>query len=157
MPGALNDQMNAQIATLSGLTPAQLKERWRELYKREPPRRIGRSLLMRAIAYRVQERALGGLKPATRRLLKRIAEKPRAEFPLKPARARVASVGTVLLREWRGIEHEVSVLERGVIYREQRYRSLSAVARVITGCRWSGPLFFGLRSRSNRESDDAEC
>ena len=93
--------------------------------------------MIRAVAYQLQERAFGGLTAATRRRLTGAAPSAR------PSRA--ARPGTVLLREWQGVTHQVTVIEEGVLYRGERHRSLSAVARVITGSRWSGPLFFGLK------------
>jgi hypothetical protein len=88
----------------------------------------------------------GGLKPATQRVLDRIAE-GRLENALKRTPNQSASAGTVLIRRWRGVAHRVIVVDHGVIYRERGYKSLSEVARGITGARWSGPLFFGLKHR----------
>ena len=153
---AHGDQAAGDLAVVARLTMAELKERWRSLYETNPPRRIGRGLLMCAIAYRLQKRALGGLKPSTRRLLERLAGEAGCGQPLNLAAAPPAAAGTVLMREWQGITHEVTVLERAVLYRKKQYRSLSEVARLITGCRWSGPLFFGLRSKSRRENNDGK-
>ena len=100
---------------------------------------------MRGIAYRLQEKALGGLKPSTRRLLQRIATDAHERRATLSTSAPRLKPGAVLLREWHGTTHQVSVLADGVRFRGKRYRSLSQVARVITGSRWSGPLFFGLR------------
>jgi Protein of unknown function (DUF2924) len=148
---AQRGQVAKQLAVLPKLTMAELKERWRSFYGTNPPPRIGRGLLTRAIAYRLQEQAFGGLKPSTRRLLERLAATAQ---PLNLAPTQ--SVGTVLVREWQGVTHEVTVLERGVLYRKKRHRSLSEVARLITGCRWSGPLFFGLRSKASGEGEDGK-
>ena len=106
---------------------------------------FGRTLLLQVIVYRLQERALGGLKPTTPRLLERIAKNPAkfaAEYRSK------ASAGTVLIQERRGVTHQVTMLDHNVVYRGRRYQSLSEIARSITGTRWSGPVFFGLRSRA---------
>jgi hypothetical protein len=108
--------------------------------------RFSRDLLMRAVAYRMQDRLLGGLKPATRRLFERVSQNARARQPIRIAPARKLAPGAPLIREWGGTKHQVTVLEKGVMFRGKPYRSLSEVARVITGNRWSGPLFFGLRS-----------
>jgi DUF2924 family protein len=126
---------------------AELKQQWRALYNSEPPLRISRELLTRAVAYRIQEQLHGGLKPSTRRLLMRIANDGRSGQPLKLAPAAPAPAGTVLMREWRGVTHEVRVLDRGVLYKRRRYRSLTEVAKLITGAHWNGPQFFGLRSK----------
>ena len=150
------NQVAAELGVLAKLTMMELKERWRSLYKTQPPRRIGRGLLTRAVAYRLQERALGGVKPSTKRLLERLVRNASSGQSLSLAAAPPTSAGTVLIREWQGITHEVTVLDRGVLYRKQQYRSLSEVARLITGCRWSGPLFFGLRSQGDGESKDGK-
>jgi hypothetical protein len=96
---------------------------------------------MRAVAYKMQERVYGGLPPSIRRML--LAEPGASQGRKSPRRA---SIGTVLLREWRGKTHQVTIGEEGVLYRGKRYRSLSEVARIITGTRWSGPAFFGLKN-----------
>jgi hypothetical protein len=137
-----------RLASLSGLDGESLKERWRIVYRREPPPRVSESLLLQAIAYRLQEKALGGLKPSTRRLLLRVASDAATDQTTNTESARRLKPGAVLLREWHGVTHQATVLEVGVRFRGQRYRLLSEVARVITGARWSGPLFFRLKSGS---------
>jgi hypothetical protein len=109
-----------------------------------PSREIGRSFLTRAIAYRLQEKAFGGVKPSTRRLLAQTAEEAATGSSKRP-QTRMAQPGTILVREWQGAAHRVTMLEDGVSFNGKRYRSLSEVAREITGSRWSGPRFFGLR------------
>lgn len=111
------------------------------------PRRVGRALLLRTIAYRLQEKAFAGLKPSTLRILDRVADNRSKDAP-QYIPQRPASAGTVLIREWRGVRHRVTVFDDEVIYRDRRYKSLSEVARAITGSRWSGPLFFGLKNRA---------
>jgi hypothetical protein len=143
-----SDQVTLEIAALAGLTVKQLKGRWRSLYGAEPLRYISRELLTGAVAYRLQERAFGGLKPVTRRLLERVGGVHASKLPIPTRCGRQATAGTVLVREWHGISHRVSVLDNGVSYRGQRFQSLSEVARLITGSRWSGPRFFGLNRRS---------
>ena len=96
--------------------------------------------MIRAVAYKIQERMFGGLPASTRRML--LGESVAARTP---GPSRQVGPGTVLLREWQGTTHQVIVGEDGVLYRGQRYRSLSKVARLITGSRWSGPAFFGLK------------
>ena len=142
-----------EIAALSDATVADLKRRWRSLYGTEPPSRISRELLTRALAYRLQERGFGGLKPSTRRLLERVGEGGSFSQVMRVGSHRKAAAGTVLIREWQGTSHRVSVLDDAVIYRGRRYKSLSEVARVITGTRWSGPLFFGLKGRAKEASN----
>ncbi len=150
-----SNQLAREIAGLSSLSVKHLKERWRSLYSTEPPPRISRELLTRALAYRLQERALGGLKPSTLRLLERISKSPTSRDSVRIVPARKTAPGTVLIREWQGSRHQVTVLDNGVSYRGQRYRSLSEVARAITATRWSGPMFFGLKARAEKVSDGA--
>jgi DUF2924 family protein len=147
-------RLSAEIALLESLDLDQLRARWKILYETEAPPRFSRDLLMRAVAYRMQERVLGGLKPATRRQFERISQDARARRPIRVAPVRQLAPGALLIREWRGTKHQVTVLESGVMFRGKQYRSLSEVARVITGNRWSGPLFFGLKARPKEVSGD---
>ena len=127
---------------LTGLERAsrhRLAEHWAEYFGAPPPPRTSRSLMIRAVAYKMQERALGGLSAATRRLLS-------GQEPAPVRRRRTLSPGTVLIREWHGIGHQVTIIDKGVRYRGEPYRSLSEVARRITGTRWSGPRFFGVKA-----------
>jgi hypothetical protein len=141
-----------EVAELGRLDLSALKQQWRTLYRTEAPVRVGRALLLHAVAYRLQEKALGGIKSSTRRLLERAAQESGNRRPAAPVLKPETRPGTVLIREWHGVSHRVTVLEDGVLLRGARYRSLSEVARKITGTRWSGPRFFGLRA-SATESD----
>jgi hypothetical protein len=147
--GANRGSLASDLARLPDLDRLTLMEQWRKLYRTEPPARIGNNFLISAIACRLQEQALGGLKPSTQRYLAGIAGD--ASGSTGPNEKKVTAPPTVLkpgarlLREWHGITHEVVVLEDGVMFKGKRYRSLSEVARTITGTRWSGPLFFGVR------------
>jgi hypothetical protein len=145
-------RISTEIAALTDLSVRELKDRWRSVYGAEPPLRSSRRLLLSAIAYRIQERALGGLKPSVRRLLERASGHTGSRQSSRTRPVTRATTGTVLIRDWQGKSHHVTVLDRGVLYRKKNYRSLSQVARVITGCRWSGPLFFGLRGRAKERS-----
>jgi Protein of unknown function (DUF2924) len=135
-----------ELVELRALDLAALKQRWRVLYRTEVPAHIGQALLLRAVAYRLQEKALGGLKSSTRRLLERVAEDNLRRRSTNEMPGTRVTPGTVLIREWHGVSHRVTVLGDGVLLRGARYRSLSEVARKITGSRWSGPRFFGLRA-----------
>ena len=146
------EALDGAVAALSALDAPALKQHWVTLGGAAPPPGLSRRLLIRALAYRLQERACGGLTPATRRLLLHLADDAAAARPARPAGA--VTPGTVLVREWHGTSHRVTVLETACWWRGGRYRSLSAVARAITGTRWSGPRFFGLhRSRAQRTAD----
>jgi hypothetical protein len=127
-----------ELNGLSRLSRHSLSARWAALYGRAPPPRTSRALMIRAVAYKMQELVHGGLSAASRRAL--------AGGGIAPAAPEVRP-GTVLLREWRGVTHQVTIIEEGVVYRGKLHRSLSAVARIITGSRWSGPSFFGLKAK----------
>ena len=142
----MSSPVDRQIAALQALDISALRTAWGEAFGRPPPRRIRRGLLLLGLAYHVQVQAFGGLRPATRRRLARVADDIRAgRIPSAPLIT--IKPGTRLLREWQGVTHQVIVIEGGVQYRGETWASLSAVAREITGTRWSGPLFFGLKGR----------
>lgn len=136
----------SELAALSSLDRQALLDKWRTIYGTEPPYKIRNNFLIRAIAYRMQEQAMGGLKPATRRFLEKVLQDnvngKKTSVPTTRAKP-----GTRLLREWHGITHEVLILEEGIIFKGKKYKSLSEVARHITGTKWSGPLFFGLKKK----------
>jgi hypothetical protein len=148
-PAIGREELATEIASLSKLGIDELRERWRAMFGNAPSQDISRSFLTRAIAYRLQEKVFGGLKPSTQRLLAEFAHD--GANGSAAAGSRIVQSGAVLVREWRGISHQVRVLEKGFSFRGKRYRSLSQVAREITGTQWSGPLFFGLK-RSQEES-----
>ena len=144
-----------EIERLRKATPSDLKERWRTLYGSEPPGRISRDLLVRALAYRIQEQALGGLKPSTRRLLAKVAADASARRPILLAPEPDLKPGTVLLREWHGTRHQVIFREDGIVLNGKTYKSLSQVAYRITGTKWSGPRFFGLNAKRQEQTNGA--
>jgi hypothetical protein len=148
------EELAAEILSLPKLDIDKLRERWKAIYGKASSREIGRSFLTRAISYRLQERVYGGLKPSTCRLLARAVEGTATGSSKRP-QTRMAQSGTILIREWQGIAHRVTMLDDGVSFNGKRYRSLSEVAREITGSRWSGPRFFGLRSQNTENSHAA--
>jgi hypothetical protein len=123
----------------------ELKNRWRGLYDTSPPPKIHRSLLLAAIAHRMQENVLGALKSSGRRHLIQAVNQPAAPQCSAHSSSRCPRAGTVLVRDWGGVTHQAQVLEDGILFRRQRYQSLSAVARTITGARWSGPRFLAFK------------
>jgi hypothetical protein len=131
------------IERLPGMSTEELKREWQRVHGSSAPGGLSRDLLQRAIAWRIQERRLGGPDKALQRQLLASSDQP-GKTPRSPASVEPRP-GTRLYREWRGIVHQVDATEAGYLYREVRYKTLSEVARVITGTRWSGPLFFGLR------------
>jgi hypothetical protein len=133
------------LARLLVLDLDELRAEWCRLYKADACPRLSRELLVRAVAYRVQELAFGGLSPEPQRHLRKIAQDVKVNGVAR-LRARPAlQPGTRLMREWRRRNYEVVVLDDGFSWQGKHYRSLSAVARTITGTAWSGPLFFGLK------------
>jgi hypothetical protein len=133
------------LSRLPTLEIGELRKQWRGLYKTQAPANLSRELLLRAVAYRMQEVALGGLRPARQRQLRQVAQQfKQTGAPNTPARPALKP-GTRLIREWQRRTHDVLVLDDGFSWQGTRYRSLSAIARKITGTAWSGPLFFGLK------------
>ena len=143
------------LSRLPKLDIRELREEWRVLYKTDVSPHLSGELLIRALAYRIQEVALGGLSPELQRQLRQIAvELKQTGEAAKRFRPQLKP-GTRLIREWQGRTYEVVVLDDGFCWQGTQYRSLSAIARKITGTAWSGPLFFGLkqnRSASRRSS-----
>ena len=137
--------LEATIRELADLPRPDLTERWRQLYRTAPPKGISRPLLTRAVAYGMQVKRTGGLKPAVRRQLRKVADGGSARAAANLKTARIAP-GMRLSREWNGSSHLVEAVDGGFVWNGKRYGSLSAVARAITGARWSGPRFFGLES-----------
>jgi hypothetical protein len=135
----------SELANLPALDRRALIEQWRILFGTESPVGISNNLLIHAIAHRMQEQVLGGLKPATRRFLEKAAENNAFRQQILPMIS--IKPGTRLLREWHGVTYEVIIMEDGVQCDGKLYHSLSEVARSITGARWSGPLFFGLKQQ----------
>ncbi len=140
-----------QITELETMTLADLRERWRELYGTEPPG-YSRTHLAKRLAYRVQELAYGGLSDVARAKLREHVEADTGRVrPLERRKNKddMPVVGTRLIREWHGERYEVTVVQSGFEFDGRRYRSLTAVAKAITGAHWNGRKFFGLPPRSN--------
>jgi hypothetical protein len=142
------------LSRLPELNLGELRQHWRALYKADASPQLSRELLVRAVAYRMQEVALGGLRPQRQRQLRQVAlqlkQAGAANIPSGPE----LKPGTRLVREWQGRTYDVLVLDGGFSWQDTHYRSLSALARTITGTAWSGPLFFGLKPNrpANRRS-----
>ena len=136
----------SELTRLEGLAILELRQEWRRLHQTPPPMRLSRDILLRGIAYKLQERALGGLSKST---LHKLQSSDSDGQPMRKSQRRPSASfkpGTRLVREWHDVTHTVIILADGVEWRGQRYRSLSVVAREITGARWSGPRFFGLKA-----------
>jgi hypothetical protein len=148
-------EVEAELARLPNMPIVDLRKRYTEVFRAYPPKAFGPDLLRRSIAYRIQEKAYGGLSRSTARLLdqlvKAYSKKPtgRIEIPrrIKP--------GSVLVREWKGTSHRVMIVADGFAYDGRTFASLSEIATLITGTKWNGPKFFGLRPRKIEVSRDA--
>jgi DUF2924 family protein len=145
------DALDREIARLRGLDPGQLRARWHTLFRRRAPPHLPRHLLFRILAYRLQADRLGDLDADTRRLLDRIGSGSLDETEQLVAHRNGSRTelraGTLLTREWEGHLERVMVLADGFSWNGKTYPSLSQVAFAITGSRWNGPRFFGLRDK----------
>lgn len=129
------------LSMLSDMTYVTLKEKWRGVYASPPPRGLSRRLLIYGIAYQIQVKAFGGLKPLVKQALRDTA----GQKARKEKASRILPPGTRLMREWRGTVHVVDVTADGLIWNGRCFRSLSAIANHITGTQWNGYRFFGLK------------
>lgn len=139
--------VEAELADLSKAPIRELRKRYHKVFDKLPPPAFGPDLLRRTIAYRLQERMYGGLSARDRRELAANMKLTRGGSSKKAAVSRRIKMGSVLVREWNGKTHKVTIITDGFLYHDQKYSTLSAIAREITGTRWNGPRFFGLRSR----------
>ena len=149
----MNDPVLARLAALKTTPTPQLKEQWRQLFEGEPPA-FNRRYLESRLAYRIQELAYGGLKTETVRRLEKLGEEldgGRVDVRKRPANDRPIS-GTRLIRDYQGVEHCVTVRDDDFEYQGRPYKSLSAIARAITGTQWNGVVFFGLRSSGRKQA-----
>lgn len=145
------DPIPARLAALKMAPAAELKKQWGALFDSAPPP-FNRRYLESRLAYRIQELAYGGLKPETVRRLERLGEeldggdrtKSRVRADLMPI------TGTRLIREYQGVEHVLTVTTDGFEWQGRPYKSISAIARAITGTRWNGWVFFGLKNHRSR-------
>jgi hypothetical protein len=149
-------EITVELARLSALTIFELRGEWRRLYRTPPPMRFSRDLLTRGITYRLQERSLGGLSNSIICKLQRLNTGSLYGDPRKSAPPISLKTGTRLVREWRGVTHSVLVHADGFEWNGKRHRSLTIIAREITGAHWSGPRFFGLRKCAGGSAESAE-
>ncbi len=154
----MNTDTSAHIAELQQLPMRDLRDRWRALIGTDPPR-YNRGFLVRRLAYRIQELAYGGLSQAARARMEELLTQagcselgsPQTKKQLARGRREMPVIGTRLIREWNGQPHEVTAVPGGFAYRGRRYRSLTAIAELITGTHWNGPAFFGVRASAGKE------
>lgn len=134
----MRETIAERLADLMSMSLPDLRANWERAFARPAPRHLSRDLLLRALAYHLQEQAEGGLSRSELNALTALAT-GKVKAPNNGAKA-----GTRLLRAWRGVTHEVIVLPKGYLWQGQTHKSLSSIARAITGTNWSGPRFFGL-------------
>jgi hypothetical protein len=142
-------RVSEEVRALAGLDLPGLRAAWRERWG-DPPRYRSRDLLLRAAAHRAQAEVFGAMDAPARRQMARYAVKFTADRAFTPAPGPLLKPGSSLIREWRGVRHEVAVTAVGFAYLGERYRSLSQVAQRITGTKWNGLVFFGLKARGGK-------
>jgi hypothetical protein len=139
--------VNGEIEHLDQLSRAELRELWKREFAEQPPSSLGRDILALGIAYARQERRYGGLSRPVAKELERLLARAlddgndTSELSANP----LPRAGTILVREWQGTTHHVTVTDDGFLWNGKPHRSLSGIARAITGTAWNGPRFFGLR------------
>ena len=142
-----------QITALNNLSYAELHAMWSRLFRYRAPKKFAHDHLELGIAWKLQAQISGGLNIATRRRLDELARTLTTKVDSTQKRTITLKPGARLLREWAGKSHEILVTEKGFVWRGKTWKSLSVIAREITGARWSGPRFFGLRIATKRDGD----
>ena len=144
------DNLTLTLDSLPTMSKDALSALWQQLYESPSSHQLRRQLMIRILAYRIQEQAFRGLNPSAHQRLRQMARAlerdPAAEISDAPS----FKPGTRLIRQWQDQTHVVTVKEKGYEYQGSNYRSLSEVARLITGTRWSGPLFFGMKANKTK-------
>lgn len=153
-PKPVDPAVNAELGRLPKMPIVDLRKRYLELFRTEPPKAFGPDLLRRSIAHRIQERAYGGFSASSRRLLNQLVKaaiaKPNGRLEL-PRRIKP---GSELVRSWKGKSYRVTVMADGFAFDGESFKSLSEIASEITGTRWNGPRFFGLRLAATKVDSD---
>lgn len=147
----MTDTVLARLAALKTTPTPELKNQWRQFFETEPPP-YNRRFLESRLAYRIQELTYGGLKHETIKRLEALGEQlDGGNISIRKSRADDRPIaGTRLIREWQGVEHTVTVMKEGFEWQGRPYKSLSAIARAITGTRWNGWVFFALKNMKAR-------
>ena len=140
--------VSSELAAIAVMTYTELRLAWRRHFRAVPPKKMGRDILELGIAWKIQENKLGGLGAAVKRQIAELARIMEAKSDLVKPKAISLKPGARLLRAWDGVTHEVLAVEDGFLWAGRTWRSLSVIAREITGTRWSGPRFFGLTMAS---------
>jgi hypothetical protein len=140
------------LSSLPSLTKTALCDQWLHLFKQGCPPAMRQDLMLRIIAYRLQEQEFGGFSDTTRRRLRQLAHAFESDATAAVSTRPPIKPGTRLVRQWKERVHVVNVEAKSYEYKGARYESLSEIARLINGTRWSGPLFFGLKSKRSNQS-----
>jgi hypothetical protein len=147
--GAADPEVETELERLPETRIVDLRKRYRELFRAEPPKAFGPDLLRRTIAHRIQEQAYGGLSREHQRLLDQLVKTAQAKPNGRIELPRRIKPGSELVRTWNRRTYRVVVMEKGFAWKGRTYSSLSEIAFEITGTKWNGPRFFGLRSAAN--------
>jgi hypothetical protein len=150
-----NLSITDRLSALPNLKKAALCELWQQVFKTDPPEELRKELMVQFLAYRIQEEEFGGLSNASHRHIRDLSSTLEANSNQCVSQRAIIKPGTRLIRQWQGQVHVVNVEEENYEYRGARYESLSEIARLITGTRWSGPLFFGLKDKTIKTSKEA--
>ena len=148
------NSLSSELAAIVTMTYSELHLAWRRHYRAVPPKKMSRDILELGIAWKIQENKLGGLGAAVKRQIADLARTMEAKSDLARPRTITCKPGSRLLRSWSGVTHEVLVVEDGFLWAGRTWRSLSAIAREITGTRWSGPRFFGLKVTTDSHASE---
>jgi Protein of unknown function (DUF2924) len=151
---AADPGVEAELDRLPTTPITDLRNRYREVFRTEPPKAFGPDLLRRSISHRIQERAYGGLPPAAQRLLDQLVRAAMAKPNGRLELPRRIKPGSELVRTWKGRTYRVMAMADGFAYDGKRFASLSEIASEITGTRWNGPRFFGLRPAATKVDAD---
>jgi len=148
--------VTARLQALQTIPYDELRREWRRLYRAEAPRRVSRDLLELAVGWKIQEQTYGGLDAVTKRQLAALAATLERDGDIRRSRVTRLKPGAKMIREWHGETHTVIVREDGFEWKGRSWRSLSAIAREITGVHWSGPRFFGTSGKTGARAEPAD-
>jgi hypothetical protein len=154
---AANVHLANEITALANMAYGDLQAAWRRHFRYPAPKKLSRALLELGIAWKIQERAHGGLRAANRRKLDELAHALSTNADLARPRTTALKPGARLIRDWGGQTHEILVTESGFVWRGKTWASLSVIAREITGTHWSGPRFFGLGTKTSKRDRDVNA
>lgn len=150
------DSIAERLSKLRSFDRLALCELWKQVFEASPPSQLRRDLMIPMLSYRIQEQAFGSLTPGSLTRLRQLGRAFEADSNSPIASVPGIKHGTRLLRQWRGQAHLVNVEPNGYEYQGARYTSLSEIARLITGTRWSGPLFFGLKKKKSLRTKETK-